>query len=163
MNKENLNRLSIVTALSDSLFFYCQRCTGHETHSHNYGIAEALGEDIRLRPVDVHLLAQIINHKGISSCELAELFRRTRGSISQRIKILLQYDLIRKVPREDNYKVYSLYPTERGIIVGNCHDRNDLNFSFSLLEKLAAYSDDDIRKCMEIIDIVGEGIESFDS
>lgn len=162
MNKSSLNRLSIITALSDSLFFYCQRCTKYETQLHKYGIKDALGEDIRLRPVDIHLLTEIINNKGISSFELADIFKRTRSSISQRIKVLLEYDLIRKVPRKDNYKIYSLYPTDRGIIVGNCHDKSELDFSFSLLEKLSNFSNEDIEKCMQIIDIVGNGIECLD-
>lgn len=156
MNNTYMKRLNTIKALSDTLFFYCQKSTEYESNNHDYGVLEGIGEDIRLRPLEMHILVEIVSTEGISSYELADIFHRTRGCISQKIKVLMEHNLIVKQTSEDNYKISKLYPTPKGRLVSACHDKLDFEFCMGLLDSLNRFSDEDLTKCTEIVSLIGD-------
>lgn len=89
--------------------------------SRDYGTGEKFGMLV------VHILTQIDDNPGITASELAKFWNRTKGAISQYVKILEQKDLIRREKDESNARIIHLYTTPKGAQLALKHKIFDIN------------------------------------
>ena len=85
----------------------------------DYGTGE------KLNMLEVHLLTHIDEHPGVTVSELAKLWGRTKGAISQQIKKLEEKKYITKSKDPSNGKQTLLHATTQGNIISEAHRRYD--------------------------------------
>ncbi len=81
------------------------------------------GEMINM--VEVHTLTAIEDHPGVNVSELALMWNRTKGAISQIATRLENKGYIERRKNPDNAKIVELFPTERGVRLSQAHKRYD--------------------------------------
>lgn len=75
--------------------------------------------------VEAHILLLIHDHEGITVTELAKIWGRTPGAISQMVSKLIKKGLAEKGKEDGNAKAVHLYPTERGKALCAAHIEYD--------------------------------------
>ncbi|HDF4155847.1 TPA: MarR family transcriptional regulator [Clostridioides difficile] len=88
--------------------------------------------------VEVHILTAIEENPGISPTQLAKIWNRTKGAISQTISKLEKKGYITKEKKEGNAKTILLYPTISGVELSKAHklyDTIDVTRTFEYLIK----------------------------
>lgn len=85
----------------------------------NYGTNELVNM------VLVHTLTAIEENPGINNSELAAMWNRTKGAISQTTTKLEQKGYIERRKSSNNAKNVLLYPTEKGVLLSRAHKRYD--------------------------------------
>lgn len=158
-NIENVKKLNAIGKLQDNLLLHSLVSHEYEIQPRDYGLKEVLGLDIRLYPIEIHLLAAINENPGISSQELAARFFRTKGAISQRIKVLSGYGLITKSTNKENHRISNLYVTEAGKLACSYHLRYDTEHYSKYLELLSSFSSEEIETCSRIILILTRALD----
>lgn len=145
------DKLALINQLKDALLLYSLVSQDYDSDTRDYGLSQALGREIRLHPIEIHLLSAIHAHPGISAQELGGMFFRSKGAISQRIKVLFNYGFITKTPSPDNHRINRLYTTESGALACLHHAQYDQTRYQKYLDILQDYSPRDVETCTQII------------
>lgn len=88
-------------------------------------IARDYGTGEKVNMLSVHILSHIEDHPGITVTDLADQWYRTKGSISQVIKLLDEQGYIIKKKENNNDKNVHLYPSSRGLELSLAHKLYD--------------------------------------
>ena len=81
---------------------------------------------VNLNTASTHLLTYIDDHPGITGSELARMWGRTKGAISQQIKKLVSRGLVVRKKQSNNAKTILLYVSEKGKEVSFAHKMHDM-------------------------------------
>jgi len=144
-------RLQNIGMLSDTLLLHYLVSQDYESQARDYGLNEYLHQEVPLHSIEIHLLSAIDENPGISSQELAQKFYRSKGAISQRIKVLTKYGLITRETSLENHRVGLLYTTETGKIACKNHIAYDMESYVSYSELLKEFSEEDLVTCRKIV------------
>lgn len=90
----------------------------------------------KLNMVEVHLLTYIEEHPRITGSELAKLWNRTKGAISQQVKKLAERGLVVREKQPGNAKNILLSVTEKGRRVSLAHKMHDYAEITGILQTL---------------------------
>lgn len=161
MNNIENEKLSALTNLMELLLTHTQASTDYERFTHNYGLYEAFHIDIQLHPREIHVLKAVYDNEGISSNELTRIFRRTKGAISQIIKVLEKNQLIIKKSNPDNYKIINLYTTEIGRVACVNHDSTEAELYRALLSNLPDYTVEEFQRFAEMLSTATKHVISW--
>ena len=108
---------------AERLYRFVQLYADYMQAARDYGTGELISM------VEVHTLTMIADSPGITVTELAQMWDRTKGAVSQNVKKLEQKGLIYRQRKADNGKVVHLFATEAGERLSRCHkdyDRRDV-------------------------------------
>lgn len=154
----NSKRLNSIGMLSDTLLLHYLVSQDYESQARDYGLNEILNRDVPLHSLEIHLLTAIDENPGISSQELARKFFRSKGAISQRIKVLTKYGLITRETSSENHRVSLLYTTETGKIACKNHIAYDHERHIVYSELLKDFSEEEIEICQKIVLVMTESL-----
>lgn len=101
------------------LYKFVMLYSDYTAENQDYGTGELINM------VEVHTLTAIEDHPGINVTELALMWNRTKGAISQTATRLEKKGLIERRKNASNAKIVELFPTERGIRLSQAHKRYD--------------------------------------
>ena len=104
---------------ADLLYKFVMLYSDYTVEGQDYGT----GEFINM--VAVHTLTAIAENPGINISELAAMWNRTNGAISQTATKLEKAGYIIRRKQPGNKKFVELYPTEKGIALSQAHMRYD--------------------------------------
>ena len=104
---------------ADELFEFALRYNDYIYRARDYGN----GDPIKM--VEVHTLAMIEEHPGISVSQLARLWQRTKGTVSVNVSALEKKGYIYRQKDPGNSKVMHLYPTAKGLRLSVYHRAQD--------------------------------------
>lgn len=76
--------------------------------------------------LEIHLLTYIQDHPGVTPTELAKIWRKTKGAISQTLTKLDSMGYLKKEKKNENMKSIHLYVTEEGGRISNMHKAYDV-------------------------------------
>lgn len=136
------------------LYKFVMLYSDYASEPQDYGTGELVSM------VLVHTLTAIEENPGISNSELAAMWNRTKGAISQTTTKLEQRGYIECRKGSDNAKNMYMYPTEKGVILSHAHKRYDsIEVSKTMDELLHAgctYDEIDVffKVVMKYIDIL---------
>lgn len=105
---------------ADLLYEFVIKYNDMMVQPRDYGTGELLNM------MEIHLLTHIDETPGITVSELAFMWNRTKGAISQQVKKLEDKGYIKKVKHETNGKIVLLYTTEEGQKLSNAHKHYDI-------------------------------------
>ena len=109
MEYEKLSEISHKTYLkADLLYEFVIKYSDMMQETHDYG------SGVLLNMIEIHLLTYIDQNPGITVSQLAKMWNRTKGSISQQVKKLETNGYIQKIRHESNGKLILLYATVNG-------------------------------------------------
>lgn len=94
------------------------------------------GGDEPIGMFDAHVLKEINENPGITNCELAKNWNRTRGSISQTVSRLIRDGYVTSENMPDNKKNKALFSTEKGDKLCNLHRDYDAAKTSELIANL---------------------------
>ena len=107
------------------------------------------GTGALINMVEVHTLSAIEDNPGINVSELALMWKRTKGAISQTVTKLEKKGYIMRRKQEGNAKTVLLYPTETGMRLSQAHKlydsvevsktMNDLLLAGSTMDEIDAF------------------------
>ena len=121
MENDSLSEISHKTYLkADLLYEFVIKYNDMMQEKHDYGTG------VLLNMIEVHLLTYIDQNPGITSSELAKMWNRTKGSISQQVKKLETNGYIEKVKHANNGKLILLYATPSGKKLSSEHMHYDI-------------------------------------
>lgn len=102
-----------------------------------YGNAPRVyGENTQLTMVEIHTLVDIEENPGITITELARMWRRTKGAVSQTVTRLESKGLINRIRDRVNARKVQLFTNDEGTMLSRIHkeyDVNDLRITLSML------------------------------
>lgn len=84
----------------------------------------------------VHILTEIQDNPGITANELAKHWDKTKGAISQNIKVLERNGMITRKKDEKDAKIIHLFTTESGSKLALAHKVSDNNLMYKVTEEL---------------------------
>lgn len=93
---------------------------------HNYMYAQHKYENVNCNMMEIHTLTLIDDNPGITSTQLAKLWHKSKGAISQTVKKLMQSGWVEKRYKENNEKTALLYVTESGRRLSGIHKAYDV-------------------------------------
>ena len=93
-------------------------------HDYIYS-ARDYGNGDSIKMVEVHTLTMIESNPGISVSELAQMWNRTKGTVSVNVSALEKKGYIYRRKENGNAKVVHLYPTPKGIELSTMHKAYD--------------------------------------
>lgn len=152
------NQLKVIEELNDTLLLHYLVSQDYESRSRDYGLKNLLNRDVQLHSIEIHLLAAIDEHPGISAQELAQMFYRSKGAISQRLKVLSGYQLISRQTSPENHRVSLLYTTEYGKAACRNHREYDSLYYQKHLALLAGFSEKELETCSRIIMLLTQAL-----
>ena len=114
---------------ADLLYTFVTKYSNYIYEPRDYGSGEKMGM------LMIHNLTQIDDQPGITVGELATYWNRTKGAISQNIKVLEAKELIYRVVDDKDARVVHLYTTEKGSKLAMAHKVYDIN---AIIEKQTA-------------------------
>ena len=147
----NEKKLKIIGNLNDTLLLHYLVSQDYESQSRDYGLSGVLNCEVRLHSIEIHLLSAIDEHPGISAQELAQMFFRSKGAISQRLKVLSEYGLITSETSPDNHRIRLLYTTELGKIACRNHKEYDNSHYRKYMDFLDDFSEKELEACDRIV------------
>ena len=156
MEQERLSEISQkIYNKADLLYEFVIKYSSMMQETHDYGTGELLNM------IEVHLLTYIDQNPGITVSQLAGLWNRTKGSISQQVKKLEKNGYIHKVRHESNGKLVLLYATPNGKMLSAEHMHYDIvdimNTAQRLLRTCTTEEIDTFYKVLaEYIKLLGE-------
>lgn len=113
---------SIFEQLNDRanlLYKFVMLYSDYVAENQDYGTGELINM------VEVHTLTAIEDNPGINVSELALMWNRTKGAISQTVTKLEKKGYIERRKTEDNAKLVLLFPTEKGVRLSQAHKNYD--------------------------------------
>ena len=94
------------------------------------------GTGLMISMVEIHTLTMIADNPGITINELARMWRRTKGAISQNVTKLEQKGLISRKRCTEDARVVHLYVTEDGSDLVSLHKDYDYRENIQMLTAL---------------------------
>lgn len=88
-------------------------------------VSKDYGTGDRLNMIEAHLLTNIEENPGITGTELAKMWNRTKGAISQQIKKLIARGFVYGEKQPNNAKNIGLYVTSKGMEISLNHKLHD--------------------------------------
>lgn len=114
---------------------------------HNYGTGD------KINMLGIHILTDIEENPKITATELAFKWYRTKGGISQIIKMLEKNGYIFKEKVETNKKIFHLYPTPKGTELSLAHKMYDLKMlNYTLDYLLNCCTENELYAFHKVID-----------
>lgn len=111
------------------------------------------GTEDKINMLGIHILTDIEENPKITVTELASKWYRTKGGISQIIKMLEENGYIFKEKGETNKKIFHLYPTPKGAELSLAHKMYDLkNLNHTIEYLLEHCSEEEIYAFHKVID-----------
>ena len=107
-------------------------------------VSNSYGTDNQLNMIESHLLLYVEDHPGISITELAKIWMRTKGAISQQIKKLEKWEYVEKRKKDNNAKAIHLFVTQKGKEMNIAHrfyDIADITQTLQLLLKTCNFEE----------------------
>ncbi len=101
------------------LYKFVMLYSDYVAENQDYGTGELINM------VEVHTLTAIEDNPGINVSELALMWNRTKGAISQTVTKLEKKGYIERRKQEGNAKTVMLFPTEKGVRLSQAHKRYD--------------------------------------
>ncbi len=126
-----------MTEHTNQVYKFVKLYNDYANNARDYGTGE------RVNMLAVHIMSDIEEHPGITVTELAENWYRTKGSISQVIKLLDQQGYIIKKKEDNNNKNIHLYPTDRGVELSLAHKLYDAKNLKHTLDYFGQYCTDE--------------------
>lgn len=122
-------------------------------HYHDYIYrARDYGNGDTIKMVEVHTLSMIESNPGISVSELAQMWDRTKGTVSVNVSALEKKGYIYRQKENGNAKVIHLYPTQKGIELSTLHKAYDTaELAQTQAELLRRFSAEEIDTFYKII------------
>ena len=108
MEKSLIESIGERVKAADDLYVFHSILTARNAFRRDYGTGELY------TIVEIHTIAAISEHEGITGSELAKLFFKTKGAITQIVSKLEEKGLIRKEKDEHDKKCIHLYLTPKG-------------------------------------------------
>lgn len=139
-------RLAQLSHVSELLMDYVHLSKDYDRALYNYGLTGAFGLDINFNHMEIHMLSAIQENPGISAQELATMFYRTKGAVSQIVKFLAREGLIIKRENPQNARINNLYTTEIGRVACKNHAEHEKAIFQSLLPAFDDFSQEDFEK-----------------
>lgn len=102
---------------------------------------------------EVHILEMIIEHPNISSTEIAKKLYKTKSSISQITKKLIEKGLLLKNKNANDLRSMDFLITEKGYFVHYSHKNYDNKMCEILKSKTEHFSEEDIDKILDFLNI----------
>ena len=93
---------------------------------HNFIYAKHAYEVENFNMIEMHTLTYIDDLPGITATELSKMWHKSKSSISQTIKKLMEAGYVEKRYEEDNEKSAHLYATEKGRRLSSTHKAYDV-------------------------------------
>lgn len=120
-------------------------------HDYIYS-ARDYGNGDSIKMVEVHTLSLIESNPGISVSELAQMWNRTKGTVSVNVTSLEKKGYIFRRKENGNAKVVHLYPTPKGIELSTMHKAYDnLESAHIQRELLRKFSTEDLDTFYRVI------------
>lgn len=103
--------------------------------------------------VEAHMMIDICGNPGITVGELAEMTQRTPSAISQVVSKLECKGCVYKERGEENYRLYHIYPTEKGRRLAIAHEKYDIEqMTASQKMMLTRFTQEEIDLFYRILD-----------
>ena len=102
---------------------------------------------------EVHILEMIVEHPNISSTEIAKKLYKTKSSISQITKKLIEKGLLLKNKNANDLRSMDFFITEKGYFVHYSHKNYDNKMCEILKSKTEHFSEEDIDKILDFLNI----------
>lgn len=102
---------------------------------------------------EVHILEMIVEHPNISSTEIAKKLYKTKSSISQITKKLIEKGLLLKNKNANDLRSMDFLITEKGYFVHYSHKNYDNKMCEILKSKTEHFSEEDIDKILDFLNI----------
>ncbi len=111
--------------------------------------------------VEVHTLGAIEERPGVNASELALMWNRTKGAISQTLTKLEKKGYITRAKQEGNAKTVMLHPTEKGARLSQAHKLYDSVEIANTIEELKrkGCSERDIETFFRVVSKYAEILE----
>lgn len=93
---------------------------------HNYIYAQHTYEAENCNMIEIHILTCIDDSPGITATQLAKMWHKSKGAISQTIKKLVDGGYVEKRYLNNNEKNLCLYVTDKGKRLSNVHKAYDV-------------------------------------
>lgn len=93
---------------------------------HNYIYAQHTYEAENFNMIEIHILTCIDDTPGITATQLSKMWHKSKGSISQTTKKLIESGYVEKRYMENNEKTAHLYVTEKGKRLSSIHKAYDV-------------------------------------
>lgn len=130
------------------------------SYSNYYNQRRSYGKGPKLTMIEVHILTEISDAKGLTVTELAQKRKRTTSAISQTVKKLMEFDLVYRQNSKTNRKIFHLYPTKLGEEISLYHKKYDnidiVKTNKKLLEKVSA---DDLIAFNKVCELYNQLLE----
>ena len=142
----------------DELFHFMEQKINHiykfvKLYNDYINTPRDYGTEEKFNMLSIHILTTIEENPGITVTELAIEWFRTKGGISQVIKLLEEKGYIFKKKNEKNQKIIHLYPTRKGIEASLTHKIYDIkSLNTTVTKLLEKCSEEDIRSFHKVID-----------
>lgn len=94
-------------------------------YSYYYSSRRYYGTDLDLTMIEAHILTDIYDDPGVTVSQLAKEWNRTTSAISQSVRKLVRWGLIRRENSESDGKIYHLYVTDEGETIAINHKKYD--------------------------------------
>lgn len=150
--------MKIIEKKQDELFHFMEQKINHiykfvKLYNDYINTPRDYGTEEKFNMLSIHILTAIEENPGITVTELAIEWFRTKGGISQVIKLLEEKGYIFRKKSEINQKIVHLFPTTKGreaSLTHKIYDIKSLNITVSRL--LENCSEEDIRSFHKVID-----------
>ncbi|MGL4569090.1 MAG: MarR family winged helix-turn-helix transcriptional regulator [Fusobacteriaceae bacterium] len=106
--------------------------------------------------IEVHMLEMIIDNPNISSTEIAKRLFKTKSSVSQIIKKLVEKKLIEVDKKPDDLRAVNFNITEKGYYVYYAHKNYDNKMSEILKSKMSNFTPKELEKIIEFLELFGK-------
>lgn len=111
----------------------------YESKKRNYGTAE------EFTSTELRMLGIVIENKNITPTEIAKKIFKTKGSVSQMIKKLIEKELIGKSKNSKDKRIAEYKITEKGFLIHNFHQNYELQLAHLLMKKMNVFTPSDIE------------------
>lgn len=119
-NKEEIDKIyNQLSPRADLLYNFVMDYSDYIYKPRDYGTGMVINM------VEVHTLTMIENNPGVTVSELAKMWNRTKGAVSQTVTKLAEKNLVYRQKENGNAKVVHLYPTEEGVTLSTSHKLYD--------------------------------------
>ena len=132
MNTADEKLVKVLHSKSSSLYRFISLYNTFMNKPKDYGTGELINM------VEIHILTEIEENPGTSVTELARIWNKTKGAISQTVTKLEKKGYITREKREGNDKNILLFATQEGIELSKAHklyDSKDLIDTLNYLMK----------------------------
>lgn len=119
-NKNEIDRIyNDLSARADELYRFVMHYYEYINRVRDYGTGELISM------VEVHTLSMIEDNPGITVSELALMWDRTKGAVSQNVAKLEKRGCIYRKNENGDSRTVHLYPTEEGVRLSTYHKLYD--------------------------------------